>query len=100
MERPKSAHREERLSMSVIIYSSDFCPYCVRAKMLLKNKGVTFEEIRVDHQPELRAEMMRLSNRRTVPQIFIHGTHVGGCDDLYALERQGKLDDLLNQTEE
>ncbi|MDH1264066.1 MULTISPECIES: glutaredoxin 3 [unclassified Pseudomonas] len=79
----------------VVVYSSDWCPYCIRAKQLLAKKGVAFEEIRVDGQPELRAEMTRKAKRTSVPQIWIGDTHVGGCDDLYALERAGKLDALL-----
>lgn len=79
----------------VLIYSSDWCPYCMRAKQLLANKGVAFEEIRVDGKPELRSEMTRKAGRTSVPQIWIDATHVGGCDDLYALERAGKLDALL-----
>ncbi|KTC82564.1 glutaredoxin 3 [Legionella cherrii] len=79
----------------VIIYSTAYCPYCVRAKELLQQKQVSFTEIRVDVQPELRDEMITKSGRRTVPQIFINGQHVGGCDDLYALDAQGNLDKLL-----
>jgi len=79
----------------VIIYSSDFCPYCMRAKQLLSRKGVAFTEIKVDGQPALRAEMVRKAGRTSVPQIWIGATHVGGCDDLHALERAGKLDALL-----
>lgn len=79
----------------VIIYSSDYCPYCTRAKQLLQNKHVAFEEIRVDGKPQVRAEMVKKSGRTSVPQIWIGKTHVGGCDDLFALERAGKLDDLL-----
>ncbi|MVW74504.1 glutaredoxin 3 [Pseudomonas xionganensis] len=79
----------------VLIYSSDWCPYCIRAKQLLASKGVAFEEIRVDGQPDLRSEMARKAGRTSVPQIWIDATHVGGCDDLYALERAGKLDALL-----
>ncbi|KRW58996.1 glutaredoxin 3 [Pseudomonas sp. TTU2014-080ASC] len=79
----------------VVIYSSDWCPYCIRAKQLLSHKGVLFEEIRVDGQPDVRAEMARKAQRTSVPQIWIGETHVGGCDDLYALERAGKLDALL-----
>lgn len=63
--------------------------------MLLDHKGVTYEEINVDNKPKIRAEMTNLSGRTSVPQIFIGETHVGGCDDLFALERQGKLDELL-----
>ncbi|MBV2133420.1 glutaredoxin 3 [Pseudomonas sp. MAP12] len=79
----------------VVIYSSDYCPYCMRAKQLLSNKGVDFTEINVDGQREARAEMARKAGRTSVPQIWIGATHVGGCDDLYALERAGKLDALL-----
>ncbi|KTC89406.1 glutaredoxin 3 [Fluoribacter dumoffii] len=79
----------------IIIYSTTYCPYCIRAKELLQQKNVSFTEIRIDVQPELRAEMIAKSGRRTVPQIFINGQHIGGCDDLYALEDQGRLDQLL-----
>ncbi|WP_434608259.1 glutaredoxin 3 [Pseudomonas sp. D2-30] len=79
----------------VVVYSSDYCPYCSRAKHLLQSKGVAFEEIKVDGKPQLRAEMTQKARRTSVPQIWIGGTHVGGCDDLYALERAGKLDALL-----
>jgi glutaredoxin 3 len=81
----------------VVIYSSDYCPYCVRAKQLLARKGVAFTEVKVDGQPAVRAEMSRKAGRTSVPQIWIGATHVGGCDDLHALERAGKLDALLNQ---
>ena len=80
----------------VIIYSSDYCPYCMRAKQLLERKGVRFTEINVDGQPQVRAEMARKAGRTSVPQIWIGATHVGGCDDLHALERAGRLDALLN----
>ncbi|HDS1680951.1 TPA: glutaredoxin 3 [Pseudomonas putida] len=79
----------------VIVYSSDYCPYCMRAKYLLESKGVAFEEIKVDGKPQVRAEMSQKAGRTSVPQIWIGSTHVGGCDDLYALERSGKLDALL-----
>ncbi|AIZ35175.1 glutaredoxin 3 [Pseudomonas sp. K1(2024)] len=79
----------------VIVYSSDYCPYCMRAKQLLASKNVAFEEIRVDGKPQLRAEMAQKAGRTSVPQIWIGSTHVGGCDDLFALERSGKLDALL-----
>ncbi|BBT19274.1 glutaredoxin 3 [Pseudomonas sp. 1D4] len=80
---------------NVVIYSSDWCPYCMRAKQLLQSKGVQYEEIKVDGKPDVRAEMTRKAGRTSVPQIWIGPTHVGGCDDLYALERAGKLDALL-----
>jgi len=79
----------------VIVYSSDYCPYCMRAKYLLESKGVAFEEIKVDGKPQLRAEMAQKAGRTSVPQIWIGSTHVGGCDGLYAPERAGKLDALL-----
>lgn len=81
----------------VVMYATATCPYCVRAEQLLNRKGVAdIEKIRVDLAPERREEMLAKSNgKRTVPQIFIGETHVGGCDDLHELERQGKLDALL-----
>ncbi len=80
---------------NVVLYSTEQCPYCVRAKELLKRKQVFFEEIRVDLEPNRRVEMEQRSRRRTVPQIFIGDHHVGGFDDLYALERAGQLDVML-----
>ncbi len=78
------------------VYSSLWCPFCSRAKALLDRKGVAYEEIDVDRDPNLRQLMMRRADgRRTVPQIFIDGRHVGGSDDLADLERAGKLDALL-----
>lgn len=85
----------------VEIYTTRWCPFCIRAKMLLEQKGVSYQEIAVDQQPELRAQMMAKSGgNHTVPQIFIDQQHIGGCDDLYALERQGKLDPLLQQSQQ
>lgn len=81
---------------NVEIYTSPTCGYCHRAKMLLNQKGVSFTEIDVVANPDRRPEMTERANGgRTVPQIFIEGRHVGGCDDLYALDRAGKLDPLL-----
>ena len=80
----------------VLMYASGVCPYCVRAQMLLKAKGVTdIEKVRVDLDPQQREEMMQKTGRRTVPQIFIGETHIGGYDDMVALDRSGKLDPLL-----
>jgi glutaredoxin 3 len=79
----------------VTIYLTDWCPYCVRAKDLLNRKSVAFNEINVDDEPKFREEMIARSNRRTVPQIFIGEKHVGGCDDLFALEESGELDRLI-----
>lgn len=80
----------------VLMYSTAVCPFCVRAEQLLRRKGVTeIEKVRVDLDPERREEMMQKTGRRTVPQVYIGTTHVGGCDELYELERQGKLDSLL-----
>ena len=79
-----------------LMYCTAVCPYCVRAEQLLQRKGVQeIEKIRVDLQPELRAAMMEKTGRRTVPQIYIGEVHVGGFDDLAALDRAGKLDPLL-----
>jgi len=84
------------MSVKVEMYTTAVCPFCVRAKQLLKQKGVDqVDEIRVDLDPDRRDEMMTRTGRRTVPQIYIGETHVGGCDDLYALEHAGKLDPLL-----
>ncbi|MDF3123758.1 glutaredoxin 3 [Rheinheimera sp. 1928-s] len=80
----------------VTIYTKAYCPYCVRAKALLSQKGVQFDEIKIDEQPELRPAMIERANgRTTVPQIFIGDTHVGGCDDLFALENAGTLNSML-----
>ena len=81
----------------VKMYTTAVCPYCIRAKQILKSKGVEkIEEIRIDMEPEARAHMMEITGRRTVPQIFIGDTHVGGCDDLVALDGRGGLVPLLN----
>jgi len=87
------------MSASVLIYTTRFCPYCMRAKSLLQSKGVEFTEIAVDGNAELRGEMMAKSGRHTVPQIWVGETHVGGCDDLFLLERGGRLDALLGLAE-
>jgi glutaredoxin 3 len=80
----------------VEVYTTNYCPYCMRAKVLLKSKGVKFEEIDVTDDPDLRAKMVVLAGgRQTVPEIFINGEIIGGCDELYALERSGQLDKLL-----
>ncbi len=81
---------------AVRLYSSGYCPFCTMAKRLLSSKGVQYDEIEVDKHPELREEMVRVTGRRTVPQIFVGDVHVGGCDDLYALNASGNLDPLLN----
>ncbi len=80
----------------VTMYATAVCPYCVRAEQLLRRKGVTeIEKILIDRDPTQREHMMTITGRRTVPQIFIGETHVGGCDDLYALDQAGGLDPLL-----
>ncbi|MCC7257650.1 MAG: glutaredoxin 3 [Gammaproteobacteria bacterium] len=80
---------------NVLMYTKDYCPYCAAAKSLLGRKGVAFREIDVTHDDALREQMIERSNRRTVPQIFIGDQHVGGFDDLAALDQQGRLDPLL-----
>ena len=80
----------------VVMYCTEVCPYCVRAEQLLQRKGVTaIEKIRVDLQPELMAAMMEKTGRRTVPQIYINDEHIGGFDDMAALDRAGRLDEKL-----
>ncbi|MFV1872649.1 MAG: glutaredoxin 3 [Oleiphilus sp.] len=79
----------------VVIYSSNYCPFCFRAKAIFQQKSVAFNELNVDANSELRKEMMHKSGRRTVPQIWIGDTHVGGCDELMALQQNGELDKLL-----
>jgi glutaredoxin 3 len=83
------------MSATVVMYSTRFCPFCVRARSLLENKDVGYTDIGVDSQPQLRREMMQRSGRTTVPQIWIGEKHVGGFDDLARLEQLGQLDELL-----
>jgi glutaredoxin 3 len=84
------------LMQAVKMYTTAVCPYCIRAKQILKSKGVEqIEEIRIDSDPQARATMMDKTQRRTVPQIFIGDTHIGGCDDLIALDGRGGLMPLL-----
>jgi glutaredoxin 3 len=80
---------------TVTLYTSDWCPYCERARGLLTQKNVVFSEINVDGDAKFREEMIARSNRRTVPQIFFGDKHVGGCDDLFELDRSGELDRLI-----
>ena len=87
------------MAVAVKMYSTRFCPYCIRARMLLDSKSVAYTDIGVDGQPALRREMATLSGRSTVPQIWIGKHHVGGYDDLARLERQGQLDELLQLTQ-
>jgi len=82
--------------MNIVMYASGACPYCAFARSLLQNKGVDFEEIRVDIDASRMLDMQELSGRTTVPQIFIGGRHIGGYDELHALEQRGKLDVLLD----
>ncbi|MDP3440782.1 MAG: glutaredoxin 3 [Azonexus sp.] len=85
------------MSVAVLMYTTAVCPFCIRAKQLLAARGVTdIEEVRVDLNPDRRDEMMQKTKRRTVPQIFVGDNHVGGCDDLYALDSAGKLQPLLD----
>ena len=80
---------------SIVLYGTRFCPYCMRAKQLLNSKNIEFEEIRVDQDAEQRAIMRERSGRTSVPQIFYGDHHIGGCDELHALEQRGELDTLL-----
>ncbi len=83
-------------SPHIIIYGTETCSYCSAARMLLKKKGLDYEDILVSRDPELRATMERLSGGHTVPQIFINDRPIGGFDELYALDKSGELDDILN----
>lgn len=85
------------MTANIKMYSSAWCPFCIQAKRLLEQKNVAFNEVIVDGNSALRQQMMKESGRHTVPQIWIGDVHVGGCDDLFALERRGQLDALLNQ---
>ena len=80
----------------IVIYTTQICPYCVRAKQLFQRKGLTYREVDVSFDQAERMALVARTKQRTVPQIFINGQHIGGCDDLYALERNGQLDALLN----
>lgn len=92
-----SAQQEQAMTRRVVMYSTEYCPYCERAESLLRARGVSeIEKIQVDLHPERRAEMIERTGRRTVPQVFIGETHVGGFDDLSALDRAGALMPLLN----
>lgn len=85
------------MSANVVIYSTAVCPYCVRAKQLLERKGIEYKEINLSNEaPEVRIELMQRTNHRTVPQIFIQDKFIGGFDQLYALEREGQLDQLIS----
>jgi len=81
---------------SVLIYTTQYCPFCYRAKDLLDSKGVVYQEIAIDNSESLRQEMIQLSGGYTVPQIFIDDKPMGGCDELYALDYNGKLDEILS----
>lgn len=82
---------------NVELYSTDWCPFCRRAEKLLSDKGIGFTKINIDDEPGRKEEMVNRSGRRTVPQIFIAGLHIGGCDDLFAIEQSGQLDKLLSE---
>ncbi len=84
------------MAANILMYSTGVCPYCIRAEQLLRRKGVAeIEKVRIDLDPTRRDEMITLTGLRTVPQIFINDKHIGGCDELYALDRAGQLDPLL-----
>jgi glutaredoxin 3 len=83
------------MSARVVVYSTEYCPYCTRAKALLSKKGAAYEEIMVDERPDLRSWLAQATNQRTVPQVFVNGRPLGGFTDLVSLDRQGRLDPLL-----
>lgn len=86
------------MKLDVLLYTTSWCPYCRRAKALLKEKGVQWNEIDIEAHPDNRQAMRKASGRNTVPQIFINGSHVGGSDELFELDAKGGLDKLLAQT--
>ena len=92
-------HQDHAQQPAIVIYSSALCGYCMMAKRLLSDKGIQFDERSVDGQPAVRTEMQQRSGRTSVPQIFVGERHIGGCDDLYRLERDGSLDELLARDE-
>lgn len=94
---PMSAVAHPETTLPVVVYSTLLCPYCHRAKALLRRKGVNFTEIDVGMDLEKRDEMTKRAGRHTVPQIFVGDKHLGGCDDLYALDSEGKLDSILGR---
>ena len=83
---------------NIVMYATQSCPYCAAARMLLKKKGLTYDEISVSQDDDKRREMERLSGRRTVPQIFLDDESIGGFDELHALDQDGRLDELLNKS--
>ena len=97
-QHARKPQEEVTMPPKILMYATAVCPYCVRAEGLLKRKGITeIEKVRIDLDPAQRDHMMALTGRRTVPQIFVGETHVGGCDDLVALDQQGGLMPLLAQ---
>ena len=81
----------------IVIYSKDYCPYCVKAKKLFEIKGKEYKEIDITHDPQTALKLVEMAGgRKTVPQIFINGKHIGGCDDLYALNDKGELDKIIS----
>lgn len=96
MGRVAIAGGHQVMTPEVVIYTTRFCPYCIRAKHLLNAKNIRYKEIAVDGDPQLRQEMTRKAGRTSVPQIWIGSTHIGGYDDMAALERAGKLDTFFN----
>lgn len=94
---PWPGETEGTMSVRALIYTTTFCPYCVAAKRMLKKRGVALEEVNLDHHPERWNECERRSGRQTVPQIFFGDKHIGGCDDLEALNRSGELEKLIKE---
>ena len=95
-DQPREPATQSRpVNNRVLMYSTRFCPFCMRARALLMERHVVFKEIAVDGKPELRAEMTEKSGRYTVPQIWIGGEHIGGCEELMRLDRSGQLDRML-----
>lgn len=94
---PRFVKRVWIVAANIIVYTTDYCPYCVQAKQLLKRKSAPYTEVNVEQRPELRTFLVQASGQRTVPQVFINGKSIGGFSDMAALEKKGELDRLLRE---
>lgn len=94
---PRFVKRVWIVAANIIVYTTDYCPYCVQAKQLLKRKRAPYTEVNVEHRPELRTFLIQASGQRTIPQVFINGKSIGGFSDMAALENKGELDRLLQE---
>jgi glutaredoxin 3 len=94
---PRIVKRVRVVAANIIVYTTDYCPYCVQAKQLLKRKSAAYTEVNIEHRPELRTFLIQASGQRTVPQVFINGKSIGGFSDMAALDKKGELDRMLKE---